>query len=251
MNLSEGYNSAVARYGANIADKITQAGISKNHCEAACRFYKEGIPLERLQDDFKKWNRYIVHNTSIPNGKEKDLRQYRTYLEFQRALQTAMRPFICPNPLYDDGIISIGELKTQKDARWFPMQNLAYPDANNDFCVCKKAGGYQQFQRYVKDGRRLFVIYDKQRKAGDEYKRVLMMSKNGQLYFWNHFDRPCGTTGDKSSKIWHYIDSLPKEAQIILSDIAVGLKESITNHDRIRDIVREAIRDVLTESRGK
>lgn len=54
MNLSEGYNSAVARYGANIADKITQAGISKNHCEAACRFYKEGIPLEQLQDDFKK-----------------------------------------------------------------------------------------------------------------------------------------------------------------------------------------------------
>lgn len=31
MKLSEGYNSAVAQYGADIVNKISQAGISKNY----------------------------------------------------------------------------------------------------------------------------------------------------------------------------------------------------------------------------
>ncbi len=33
-------------------------------------------------------------------------------------------PFICLNPIYNDGNISIGELKTQRDARW--LQDAYY-----------------------------------------------------------------------------------------------------------------------------
>lgn len=249
MNISEGYNSAVANYDRELVNRIVQAGIPKNFCEAACLFAKEGIPIETLQDDFKKWNRYILNNPAISDGRAKDLRQFKTYQQFKSALQSAMQPFICPNPVYNDGNLSIGELKTQKDARWFPGQNLAYPDANNDYCISKKDGGYMQFQKYRKDGRRMFIIYDKQRDVDDRFKRVLMMSKSGILYFWDNYDKPCGTTKDKNDPVWQYIDSLPYQAQIALSEIAEGIKES--KKATTVTITESEIRDMVKECAGK
>lgn len=254
MNISDGYNSAVANYDRELVNRIIQAGIPKNFCEAACLFAKEGIPIETLQDDFKKWNRYILNNPAISDGRAKDLRQFKTYQQFKNVLQSVMQPFICPNPVYNDGNLSIGELKTQKDARWFPIQNLAYPDANNDYCISKRDGGYMQFQKYRKDGRRMFIIYDKQRLTDDRFKRVLMICKNGILYFWDNFDRPCGTTKDKNNLVWQYISSLPRQAQIALSEIAEGIKESkistkvIITESEIRDMVRESVIRLISES---
>ena len=227
MKISEGYNVAVKKYGQEIADRMKDVGMPKAFIDTACRFYVEdGVPIETLQDDFKKWNRYVLNNPSFTAKGNNNLNVFKTYLDFKRELQKAMMPFICPNPIYNDGNISIGELKTQRDARWFPIQNFAFPDENNDYCVSKKVGGYNQFQKYHQDGYKMLIIYDKSKSSNDEFKRVLVMAKNGELRFWNNFDIPCGTTKRLNDPIWAYIDTLPHKAQIALSEFAESTLET-------------------------
>ena len=263
MILDEGYNLAVKKYGKQIADQIYRAGIPKTFVDTACRFYVEdGVPIEQLQDDWKKWNRYVLNNPSYKSQYNKNLNCFKTYLDFKRELERVMKPFICPNPIYDDGNLSIGECRTQRDARWFPMQNLAYPDDNNDFCVSKNSGGFQQFQKYKQLGYKMLIIYDKGRSANDEYKRMFVIARNGHLDFWNHFDRPCGTTKHKDDPIWNYIDSLPHDAQIALSRFAEStlqnnesktnknMKKNVVkiNENTLRQIVAESVKKVLKEN---
>lgn len=261
MILNEGYNLAVKKYGQQIAGQMYRAGIPKNFIDTACRFYVEdGVPIEQLQDDWKKWNRYVLNNPSYKSQYNKNLNCFKTYLDFKRELERVMKSFLCPNPIYDDGTLSIGECRTQRDARWFPIQNLAYPDQNNDFCVSKNAGGFQQFKKYKQLGYKMLIIYDKSRSVNDEFKRMFAIARDGHLDFWNHFDRPCGTTKHKDDPIWKYIDSLPHEAQIALSKFAestllnnesnrtsdtVVLKES-----QLRKIVAESVKRVLGELYG-
>jgi hypothetical protein len=121
MILNEGYTYAVKKYGQQIADHMYRAGIPKSFIDTACRFnVEEGVPIEQLQDDCKKWNRYVLNNPSYNSKNNNNLNYFKTYLDFKRELESAMKPFICPNPIYDDGNLSIGECKTQRDARWFP-----------------------------------------------------------------------------------------------------------------------------------
>ena len=197
------------------------------------------------------------------NNYNKNLNAFKTYLEFKNEIKRAIDPYIYPNCLYNDGEISIGECKSYKDAKWFPIQNLAYPDNNNDFCICKKDDGYNMYRKYKEDGRRIFFIYDKSRSVNDAYKRVLMMCKDGNLYFWNNYDKPAGSTKDKESSIWNYINSLPREAQIVLSSIAEGeITESKTNknmkkntiklnEEQLRNLIAESVKKVLTEGQVK
>ena len=265
MKINEGYNLAVKKYGKQIADQMYCDGIPKSFIDTACRFYAEdGVPIETLQDDFKKWNRYVLNNPSHTAQGNKNLNVYKSYLDFKKELQKAMNPFICPNPIYDDGNLSIGELKTQRDARWFPIQNLAFPDDNNDYCISKKEGGYQQFQKYRLLGYRMLIIYDKSKSVNDEFKRAFVIARDGHLDFWNNFDKPFGTTKHKDDSIWTYIDSLPHEAQIALSKFAEStlsernITESKTNknmkknviklnENTLRQIVAESVKKVLKE----
>ena len=266
MKINEGYNLAVKKYGKQIADQMYRAGIPKSFIDTACRFYvEEGVPIETLQDDFKKWNRYVLNNPSYTAQGNNNLNVLKTYLDFKRELQKAMKPFICPNPIYNDGNLSIGELKTRRDARWFPIQNLAFPDDNNDYCVSRKEGGYQQFQKYKQLGYKMLIIYDKSKSVNDEFKRAFVIARNGHLDFWNNYDRPCGTTKKNNDPIWRYIDTLPHEAQIALSKFAEStlsgseITESKTNknmkknvvkinENTLRQIVAESVKNALNES---
>ena len=246
------------KYGKQIADHIYRAGIPKSFIDTACRFYTEdGVPIETLQDDFKKWNRYVLNNPSYAAKVNKNLNVYKSYLDFKKELQKAMTPFICPNPIYDDGNLSIGELKTQRDARWFPIQNLAFPDDNNDYCVSKKDGGFQQFQKYRQLGYKMLIIYDKSKSVNDEFKRAFVIARNGHLDFWNNYDTPCGTTKKKNDPIWKYINSLPHEAQIALSEFAEStlsernITESKTNNNMKKNVVKlneNTLRQIVAES---
>ena len=255
MNLVEGYNIAVKEYGKQVADMMRQNGIPKNFIRAACRFYiKEGVPIEQLQDDWRKWNRYILNNPRYLDDNHhynKNVDAFVNYQEFKSEIEKASKPYICPNPIYDDGNLSIGECKTQRDARWFPIQNLAYPDENNDFCVCKKAGGYMKFIGYLNQGYRILLIYDKSRGASDPYKRMGVLMKDGILSFWSNFDKPCGTTKHMDDPIWRYIDSLPQGAQLALSRFAEGeITESktINNMKQTKKITESQLRDMIAES---
>ena len=80
------------------------------------------------------WNRYVLNNPQYKDniGTNKNL-STMTYKNFKAEIQKSQEPYLCPNPIYNDGNLSIGECKSQKDARWFPIQNLANPEGNNDF----------------------------------------------------------------------------------------------------------------------
>lgn len=262
MKIFEGYNMAEKEYGQEVAEIMKQNGIPKNFIQAACRFHiKEGVPVEQLQNDWKMWNRYVLMNPQYKDntGHNKNLATM-SYKDFKAEIQNFQQPYLCPNPIYDDGILSIGECKTQRDARWFPLQNLAYPEENNDFCICKKAGGFMKFLGYKSQGYRILLIYDKSRSASDPYKRMGVLVKDGVLSFWDNYDKPCGTTKYTNDPIWRYIDSLPTKAQLALSEFAEGkITESKSNKNmktkkrtitesQLRKIVAESVKYILKES---
>lgn len=101
MILKEESNLA-ENYGQQIADQMYGTGIPKSFIGTACRFHvQDGVPIEQLQDDCKKWNRYVLNNPSHKdeNIYNKNLNCFRTYLNFKRELEKAMEPFICPNTI--------------------------------------------------------------------------------------------------------------------------------------------------------
>ena len=100
MKIVEGYNNAVNNYGYQLPNLMYKSGIGKNYIDAACKFYTEGVPIEQLQDDFKKWNRYVLNNPSYSDSVNKNLYAFKSYEDFKRTIHAAMKPFICPNPIY-------------------------------------------------------------------------------------------------------------------------------------------------------
>lgn len=73
MKIVEGYNNAIKNYGYQLPNLMYKSGIGKNYIDAACKFYTEGVPIEQLQDDFKKWNRYVLNNPSYSDSVKKIL----------------------------------------------------------------------------------------------------------------------------------------------------------------------------------
>ena len=69
-----------------------------------------------------------------------------TYEQFDELIQKEQQKHICPNPIYDDGNITIGEFKNKKDAALCPLKPLY--DNDYGFCVCSEMG----FIKYSKQG---------------------------------------------------------------------------------------------------
>ena len=69
-----------------------------------------------------------------------------TYEQFDELIQKEQQKHICPNPIDDDGNITIGALKNKNDA---PLCTLKPPyDNDYGFCVCSEMG----FIKYSKQG---------------------------------------------------------------------------------------------------
>lgn len=108
-----------------------------------------------------------------------------------------------------------------------------------------------KFLAYKNQGYRILLIYDKSRNASDPYKRMGVLVKDGVLSFWDNYDKPCGTTKYTNDPIWRYIDSLPNDAQLALSEFAEGKITESKNYKNIKTkktITESQLRDIVAES---
>jgi hypothetical protein len=90
----------------------------------------------------------------------------------------------CPNPIFNNGTISIGEFKTIEDAMNFPMQEI--------WCINRTQDN--KFNSYVSQGCRLLIICDWGKSIQDSQKFVVaLISKSGKITYWDLNDLPINT----------------------------------------------------------
>ena len=87
----------------------------------------------------------------------------------------------CPNPIFNNGTISIGEFKTLDDAMNFPIKDI--------WCINRQ--GDNKFQAYKDQGTRMLVICDWSRSIQDSLKFVLaLIHQNGKIHYYDLNDLP-------------------------------------------------------------
>ena len=120
MKIFENYNSAVGKYGEPLVRQMLSAGIPDKYLLSACRFHcslpKKSIDILKVQ--FRQWMTYVV-----PFVRGVDVNNL-TYEQFDELIRKEQQKHICPNPIYDDGNITIGEFKNKKDAALCPLKPL-------------------------------------------------------------------------------------------------------------------------------
>lgn len=245
MKLFENYNSAVGKYGEPLVRKMLSAGIPNRYLLSACRFHcsppKKSIDILKVQ--FRQWMTYVV-----PYIRGIDVNNL-TYEQFDKTIRDEQQKYICPNPIYDDGNITIGEFKNKKDAAMCPLEPIC--DNDYGFCVCSEMG----YNKYSKQGYRILVINDKSKAlSNDNTKYVFALVKNGVVDLWNANNLPIGSTEKPyGNEAWQYIDNLPDNAQEALLTFAEQTKprESKTNKNMKKNIVKlneNALRKMVAES---
>lgn len=252
MKIFENYNSAVGKYGEPLVRQMLSAGIPDKYLLSACRFHcslpKKSIDILKVQ--FRQWMTYVV-----PFVRGVDVNNL-TYEQFDELIRKEQQKHICPNPIYDDGNITIGEFKNKKDAALCPLKPLY--DNDYGFCVCSEMG----FIKYSKQGYRILVIIDKSKAlSNDNTKYMFALVKDGVIDLWNANNLPVGSTEKPfGNEAWQYIDNLPDKAQEVLLTFArqTKLTESKTNknmkknviklnENTLRQIVAESVKKVLKE----
>lgn len=115
----------------------------------------------------------------------------------------------CPNPIFNNGTIAIGEFKTLDDAMGFPLKEI--------WCINRK--GDNKFQAYKDQGTRMLVICDWSRSIQDGLKFVLaLIHQNGKIHYYDLNDLPLypeerknqyeGSLGDEATyALYHLIEN--------------------------------------------
>ena len=255
MKICENYNSAVGKYGEPIVRQMLSAGIPDKYLLSACRFHcslpKKSINILKVQ--FRQWMTYVV-----PFVRGVDVNNL-TYEQFDELIRKEQQKHICPNPIYDDGNITIGEFKHKKDAALCPLKPLY--DNDYGFCVCSEMG----FIKYSKQGYRILVILDKSKAlSNDNTKYMFALVKDGVIYLWNANNLPVGSTEKPfGNEAWQYIDNLPDKVQEVLLTFArqtklteskpnKNMKKNVVkiNENTLRQIVAESVKIVLNENKN-
>lgn len=245
MKICENYNSAVGKYGEPLVRQMLSAGIPDKYLLSACRFHcslpKKSINILKVQ--FRQWMTYVV-----PFVRGVDVNNL-TYEQFDELIRKEQQKHICPNPIYDDGNITIGEFKNKKDAALCPLKPLY--DNDYGFCVCSEMG----FIKYSKQGYRILVILDKSKAlSNDNTKYMFALVKDGVIYLWNANNLPVGSTEKPfGNEAWQYIDNLPDKVQEVLLTFArqTKLTESKTNKNMKKNVVKineNTLRQIVAES---
>ena len=98
--------------------------------------------------------------------------------------QKNIKEAYCPNPIFNNGTVSIGEFKTIEDAMNFPMQEI--------WCINRTQDN--KFNSYVSQGCRLLIICDWGKSIQDSQKFVVaLISKSGKITYWDLNDLPINT----------------------------------------------------------
>lgn len=112
-----------------------------------------------------------------------------------------------PNPIFNNGTVSIGEFKTIEDAMNFPIQEIWRVNRKDD----------NKFQAYKGQGTRMLVICDWNRGIQDSLKFVLaLIHQNGKIHYYDSNDLPLypeerknqyeGSLGDEATYTLYHFD---------------------------------------------
>lgn len=151
----------------------------------------------------------------------------------------------CPNSLFDNGTISIGEFKTLDDAMNFPIKEI--------WCINRTEDN--KFQSYKSQGYRLLIICSWNRSIQDSLKFVVAVihkDKVGKVYYWDMNDLPLYPEERKNQ----YEGSLGDDATYTLYQIANNRLNCNRNMNKklirltesdLHQIVVNAVRNILKE----
>ena len=150
----------------------------------------------------------------------------------------------CPNSLFDNGTISIGEFKTLEEAMSFPIKEI--------WCVNRK--GDNKFQAYKDQGTRMLLICDWSRSIQDSLKFVLaLIHQNGKIHYYDLNDLPLypeerknqyeGSLGDQATyTLYHLIENKQYNTNTNMNKKLIRLTES-----DLHLIVKESVNKILKE----
>ena len=212
MNILENYNNAKQKYGEETAEFIRSSGIPDEYVYIACKYHQENsVPIETLKLEIRQWISYIrnLGNETF------DLRKL-DYHQFKNILTTTIQKAMKPNPIYDNGVVFVGEFKTKEDA-------LLYPIPNN-WCTSNSSS---KFNQYTQGGYRLFIIENKT--LYEPLKYVCASVFMGNVKYWNTegfslLEELRCEYNINDSEHQKYQSTLPKEVISYLYDILINIK---------------------------
>ena len=153
---------------------------------------------------------------------------------------TQQQSIYCPNSIFDNGVISIGEFKTMNDCMNYPIK---------DWCITREEDN--KFDAYKRQGDRLLIVCSWNRTDSQRFV-VAIASRNHKIKYFDLNDLPM----DLIAKT--YEQSLGNDAISILKQYGIT-NESKTNKNmkkntiklnesQLRKIVTESVKKVLKES---
>ena len=164
MEIFENYNNASQKYGKDIVQLMANQGISDKYLLSACRFYVEDkVPCDVIAYKVKQWNQYVVPFQSTDINKLQ-------FDDFNQILLQALRKASMPNKFFDNGAVEIGEFKTYKESKLFPIMN--------DMCICKTR---KWFNYYQSPHSRYLLIHDRRRMDNKSY--VVAILEYGEVTY--------------------------------------------------------------------
>ena len=243
MNILENYNNAKQKYGEETAEFIRSSGIPDEYVYIACKYHQENsVPIETLKLEIRQWISYIrnLGNETF------DLRKL-DYHQFKNILTTTIQKAMKPNPIYDNGVVFVGEFKTKEDA-------LLYPIPNN-WCTSNSSS---KFNQYTQGGYRLFIIENKT--LDEPLKYVCASVFMGNVKYWNTegfslLEELRCEYNINDSEHQKYQSTLPKEVISYLYDIAASQTEEMENKIKkqvikltesdLHQIIKESVKNIL------
>ncbi len=153
---------------------------------------------------------------------------------------TQQQSIYCPNSIFDNGVISIGEFKTMNDCMNYPIK---------DWCITREEDN--KFDAYKRQGDRLLIICSWNRTDSQRFV-VAIASRNHKIKYFDLNDLPM----DLIAKT--YEQSLGNDAISILKQYGItnesktnkNMKKNVVrlNEQQLKKIVAESVKKVLKEA---
>lgn len=151
----------------------------------------------------------------------------------------------CPNTIFNNDTVSIGEFKTIEDAMNFPMQEI--------WCINRTQDN--KFNSYVSQGCRLLIICDWGKSIQDSQKFVVaLISKSGKITYWDLNDLPINTRqyensidNDVLTAIYAVADELYRTNNQLNCNLNMNKKLIRLTESDLHRIVNESVNKVLKE----
>jgi len=152
---------------------------------------------------------------------------------------TQQQSIYCPNSIFDNGVISIGEFKTMNDCMNYPIK---------DWCITREEDN--KFDAYKRQGDRLLIICSWNRTDSQRFV-VAIASRNHKIKYFDLNDLPMDLVAKD------YEQSLGNDAISILKQYGItneskkykNMKKNTIklNESQLKKIVAESVKRVLKE----